>query len=461
MRYITLFGGEAISKLCVMGAFAYLAHVLPPSEYGVVELALSITLFFVLSVESGMGLYGAGILAAHPERLPQLVPQVMVLRVVMGAPLFALLLLGARRFAPDGFGILSVNGLAVLLTPFLVQWVFQGLRQMQWVAIGSAARNLTFAVLILALARPGMDIRLVAVAEVGGIAALALFNMFILRTRVRVPLDWRGCLSGARGLFLRVWFMGLGDVTWAGIWYGPAVIVGSLGQAEQVAWITASVRVVVGFHTFVWLFFFNLLPNLAKELSVAVEAWRVLVMRSLRTSLWPAFLIAVAATLGAPVAMPLVFGASYTEAVLPVRIAIWMIPITWFSGHFRFSLIAAGQRRSEVVISAISAAVGIAAAYTLGRAYGSVGAASALVIAGLTNLVLAVLTSHRLIGAVDIRSSLAPPLTVAVVSLGVGLATTVFAGAVSGTAVGCAIFILLALKYNSELLRAMKGALAG
>lgn len=37
-------------------AFAYLARVLDPREYGVVELALSVTVFIVLGVESGMGL---------------------------------------------------------------------------------------------------------------------------------------------------------------------------------------------------------------------------------------------------------------------------------------------------------------------------------------------------------------------------------------------------------------------
>ncbi len=457
VRYLTLFGGEAVSKVCVMAAFAYLAHVLTPGEYGTVELALSITLFFVLGVESGMGLYGASVLAADPGRLSTLVPQVMLLRLLIGAPLFGLLLAGAWWFAPAFVGILTINGVAVLLTPFLVQWVFQGLRQMQWVAAGAALRNMTFVVLVLVLVRRGSDIRLAAAAEVSGIAALALFNLVVLRTQIQTTLDWRGAFAGARDLFSRVWFMGFGDLTWACIWYGPAVVLRWMGLPNEVAWITASVRVVVGLHTFVWLFFFNLLPNLSKELATGVEAWRSLVKRSLGTVLWPALLIAVAGTLGAPVVMPLVFGPEYAAAIRPAQIAVWMIPIAWYSGHFRFSLIAAGRQRNEVTISALSALAGVSGALLLGQAYGGVGAAIALVAAGLVNAVLATSASSRLIGPVHMGADAGPVAAVTIVSLGIGFATTAAAGALAGALAGCALFSVAAVRYNKDLVRRVRG----
>src|SRR6187401_2499873 len=105
-RYLTLFGGEAFSKLCVIAAFAYLARVLSPAQYGIVELALSVTVFFVLGVESGMGLYGARVVAADPARIPRLVPQVMLLRVVLGIPAFVLILAVAAHYRAAGLGIL-------------------------------------------------------------------------------------------------------------------------------------------------------------------------------------------------------------------------------------------------------------------------------------------------------------------------------------------------------------------
>jgi O-antigen/teichoic acid export membrane protein len=456
-RYLTLFGGEVFSKLCVMAAFAYLARVLSPGDYGTVEWALSLTVFFVLGVESGMGLYGARVVAASPDRIPQLVPQVMVLRAVLGLPAFALILAASVRYQVAGLGLLAINGIAVLLTPFLTQWVFQGLRQMQWVAAGTALRNFAFVGLIVAMVRPGSDIRLVAIAEVSGIALLALFNAVILFRRLRVQLDWRDLMAGTRRLFRDVWFMGFGDFTWACLWYSPALIVERLGLGmEQVAWVAASVRVVLALHTFVWLYFFNLLPNLARELAGNLDDWRGLMQRSMATSMWPACLVALGGTLIAPLLLPMVFGDAYRAAVLPFQIVIWMIPVAWFSGHFRFSLIAAGLQRREFVVSAASAAVTVSASVLLGYSYGSVGAAGALLTGGIVNLILAIAASHRYIGVVPIAPSVGPALVATVVCLAAGLAVAASAGALAGAVVGCGIYVALAARQDNELVRMVR-----
>ena len=55
VRYLTLFGGEAVSKICVLGAFAYLARTLGPRNFGISEFSLSVTVFFVLGTELGLG----------------------------------------------------------------------------------------------------------------------------------------------------------------------------------------------------------------------------------------------------------------------------------------------------------------------------------------------------------------------------------------------------------------------
>lgn len=410
IRYITLTAGETFSKVCVMAAFAYLTHVLSPAEYGIIELALSITVFFVLGVESGMGLYGARIIAAHPERATRLVPQVMLVRAILAGPAFGLVLLVAWRYQAYGLGILAVNGLAILLTPFLTQWVFQGLRQMHFVAAGTALRNLTFVALVLALVRPGSDIRLVAFAEVAGVVVLALVNTWLLSRYIRLRLDWTGVGAGARSVFREVWFMGLSDFTWACLWYAPVLITGWILGPDGVAWIAAPVRVVLALHTFVFLYFFNLLPNLAKELVQGVAAWRVLVRRSITISMGPSILLAVGGTITAPWVIPAVFGEAYRPAIVPFQIAIWMIPVAWFSGHFRFSLIAAGQQRWEFAVSVATAAVTVSLAVGLVGRYGPAGAASALVAGGFVNTAMAMWASHLYVGPITRGRSRIPQI---------------------------------------------------
>jgi O-antigen/teichoic acid export membrane protein len=455
VRYLTLSVGETFSKICVMVAFGYLARVLSPAGYGFIEQALAITVFFVLGVESGMGLYGARIVAAAPERAPQLVTRVMLLRAMIGLPAFVAVLIVATRHQMAGLGILAINGIAILLTPFLTQWVFQGLKQMTWVAGGAVARNVTFVALVFAFVRPGSGLWVVAAAEVCGIVVLALVNAWFLFGRLHLKLDASGLKDGTRRLFNDVWFMGFSDLMWACLWYSPAVIVGwvSAGGAEDVAWIGAAVRVVLAVQVFVFLYFYNLLPNLASELAVSVERWRTLVQRSIATSLWPACLVALGGTLFAPILIPAVYGEGFRPAIVPFQIAIWMIPAAWFNGHFRFSLVAAGEQWWEFLASVATAIVTVVAGLILSRRYGSAGAAAALLSGGISNTLFSMAASSRRIGDLPLMSSAGPAILATLASLLIGAAVSTVAGALPGTVVGCLLFVLAASRQDNELSR--------
>jgi O-antigen/teichoic acid export membrane protein len=407
----------------------------------------------VLGAESGMGSYGARLVAAHPERLPSLVSSVILLRVLYGLPIYLMVLAVAWQYRVAGLSILAINGLSVLLAPLYLQWVFQGLRQMQWVATGAVLRNLAFIVVIVLLVRPGSDIRLVAAAEITGAAVLAGYNVYILFRRLKVVPAWAGVWADTRDLFRNVWYLGLGDLAWAGLWYGPTIIVGwiAIAASEQVAWIAAAVRIVVALHTFVWLYFFNLLPNLAREWAAGPEAWRHMVERSLRLSMWPACLVAVGGTLAAPIGIPLVYRPEYAAAVVPFQIVIWMIPVMWFSGHFRFSLLATGHQRWDFGASAIAALTVAPTAWALASAYGSRGAAAAMLLGAVVNAAVALWASARHNGVVNLGATTGPAIGATALALASGLAASSLAGSVAGTLVGVAIFGLIGLRQKREL----------
>jgi polysaccharide transporter, PST family len=454
-RYLTLFGGEAFSKLCVLAAFAYLARVVGPREFGIIELALSITIFFVLSAENGLGSYGARLVARSRKATAQVVPQVMLLRLFLAVPCYLVMLLGSYWYGIAGPGIVAVYGLVVLVTPLFTQWVSQGLRQMHLVAMGSALRNFLFVTLVLLFVRPGSDTRLVAAAEVCGAMALGVFNTYVLFRVLKVRLEWRGALGGAVRLLRDTWYMGASDITWACLWYSPSVIVGAMGlaAAEHVAWLAAAVRIVVALHSFVWLYFFNMLPNLSRELSIGLDEWRDLVRRSLSTSMWPAFLVALGGTLGAPLIVTILYGSAYEPAVRPLQIVVWMIPVTWFSGHFRFTLLAAGQQRLEFFAAAASAAVMVPLAVVLVYHQGSTGAAVALLVGSVMNAWLALVAVRRNVGRSPALSAIAPALSTCVGCLALGAAAGLVAGTMAAAVVGCLAYTVVALSHDNELTR--------
>jgi O-antigen/teichoic acid export membrane protein len=455
VRYLTLFGGEAFSKLCVLLAFAYLARALGPRDFGIVELAISVTIFFVLGVENGLGSYGARLVSESPERISQLVPKVILLRACLGVPAYLLILAGSRHYGLPGLGIVAIYGGTVLITPFFTQWVFQGLRQMQWVAIGTAVRYLTFAALVFLLVKPHSDVRLVAVAELCGVAVLATFQAVLLYGVLKVRLNWRGSLGGAFAMFRETWYLGASDITWAGLWYSPSLVIGFMGLAatEYVAWLAAAVRIVMALHTFVYLYFFNMIPNLTKELAEGIDGWRDLIERSLSTSIWPACLIALGGTLVAPLIITAIYGPDYVDAVLPLQIVIWMIPVTWFSGHFRFTLIASGHQRLEFAASAVAATITASLAVVFVFLWGSPGAALALLAGGVVNTVLAWKAMTRVVGRVAIGRSVAPAIVTTTACLALGLGVGMVTGPFVSAVAGCLVFSVVAVRQDNDLMR--------
>jgi PST family polysaccharide transporter len=356
-RYLTLFAGEVVSKLCVFAAFAYLARVLGPSGFGLIELALSITLFFVMAVDGGLGSYGARMVSADPDAAPRLLAQITAVRALAAILAYIPLLLGSLFYGMPGAGMLAVYGLAVFFVPFFNQWLFQGLRVMHLVAAATTLRNLVFALVVFAAVGPGADLRVVAAAEVTGVAALAIFTTVVITRVLHVRVDVAGLVRGARRMLAHSWPLGASEVTWAALWYSPTIVLGLQASNEEMAWLAGPLRIVLALHTFVWLYFFNLLPALSRALVTGRGDWRSLTRRSLRTSMWLACLVALVGMLFAPLIVQAVYGPAYARAALPLQIVIWMIPLAWFSGHFRYSLIAAGEQRSEFYALAATVAL--------------------------------------------------------------------------------------------------------
>jgi len=452
-RYLTLFAGEVLSKLCVFAAFAYLARVLGPSGFGLIELALSITLFFVMAVDGGLGSYGARVVSARPDEAPRLLAQITAIRAIAAVIAYVPILLGSLFYGMPGAGMLAVYGLVVFVVPLFNQWLFQCFRAMHLVATGTALRNVVFALVVFALVRRGADLRLVALAEVAGAAALAVFTTVSLRRVLHISPDPRGLSSGAMRMLRQSWPLGASEVTWAALWYSPGIVLGALSTNEQLAWLASPLRIVLALHTFVWLYFFNLLPALSRALVNGDDEWRSLTRRSLRTSMWVAGLVALTGTLFAPVIVQTVYGADYAAAARPLQIVIWMIPLAWFSGHFRYSLIAAGEQRWEFGALAVTVAVTVTCTWLTAPSLGAVGAAIGLVLGGAINGLLAWLAVASRVGTFDAVTPAAGSIVACLACVAIGFALGAAAGSLTGAVVAMLVYLVTAARRDTEIIR--------
>jgi O-antigen/teichoic acid export membrane protein len=160
-------------------------------------------------------------------------------------------------------------------------------------------------------------------------------------------------------------------------------------------------------------------------------------------STWVACLMALAGTLFAPFLIAVAYGDAFGSSVLPFQIAIWMIPLTWLSGHFRFSLVVAGHHRLSLVAAAGGALATVLVSLAGARLAGAPGAAFGLVAGGIVGGAAAAVAVFRVIGTVRLAAPV-PALAACAGAVGVAVAVGPLLGQVAAAVLACGGFAVLA-----------------
>jgi O-antigen/teichoic acid export membrane protein len=455
-RLAAVFAGELVNKASVIVAFMWLARSLDSAVYGEVEWALSVTMVFTLIADGGLATWASAQVAAEPGRAARLIANVGWLRLFLAVPSYLVLLLIAWSYGGSAGTALAVYGLTLWVTPLFLQYLFNGLLRTSWAALGNAVRGLTFLVAVVILVRGSSPPAHVAIAEVLAASALALCNFIVLRRAFDLRPNLREGREGLLRILSQSWRIGATEVTWSIHWYAGIILLGYLAMPTDTAWHSASLRLVMALHTGVWLYLYVLLPNLARVVIRDPSAWAQMLSESIRLTGWIAAAIALVGSLAADTIFTLVFGPSFVAAAPSFRAAVLVIPTAWFSGHIRYSLIAAQHQRKDYQAALVGAATTIALTVALVPFLRSTGAGIALLGGTLANAVAAwVLAKGVLPGCAYFRS-VAAPFGCGAVCVALGFAVAPFAGEVAATAIAATAFAGFAAFAEREALAKLR-----
>jgi O-antigen/teichoic acid export membrane protein len=413
LNLVYLLAGEFAAKLFTFATFSYLARTLGPRDYGFIEFTLAVMVFFSLPVDLGLGSYGAREIARNLDKAARLLREITGLRMVLALCSIAVLAVFIL-FLHKSFQLkilLAMYGVSLLGGPFLLQWFFQAHDQMRWVGWASIIRQACFAGLVLLLFRKGAPLLYIGLIECLSVAAVVLFCAYVARTKMGFSLSQPDLqVSHFMHHLKESAPIGLTELAWGFMWYFCTVLLGFLFADATLGWWGASHRALMALHTFVWLYFFNLLPSISR--CVAGPNGRLLQLMdySVRFAAWASLFGAAFLTMTAPAMLSMLYGPSFRAAAGSFAILAWMLPIAMLSGHHRYILVAYNHQRRLLRCTAISAAVAVVLGFTLVPVYGGAGAAWALVIANGVNLLLVYYSVRELIVEVPLRSQITMPL---------------------------------------------------
>jgi O-antigen/teichoic acid export membrane protein len=387
---LLLYGGEMAAKLFGFFAFTRIGRLLGPESYGRLEFVLALIVFLTLPADGGLGAYAARETARGRCPVPRLLAGVAILRMLLALGSFTVLMAIVMTLpAPTGV-LLTIYGLGFLLMPMQLQWLFQGRGRMEWVAAASVVRYGVFAGLIFFCLRPESSLVWIGIFEALSLLAAAALCAFVARSDLRAAIAaWPPRCSELVGHLRGSWPIGLSQLSWAALWYFATVLLGLWVAGEALGRFTASHRIVMALHTFVWMYFYNLLPTLCRTAAAPSGDMQRLLGPSLTLTSWVGGLAALLATILADDIAALMYGEAYRSAGRLLAVLIWAVPLALVSGHYRYALIACDHERQEFCCNVIGASVAVVLGVLLIPSQGAFAAAVALTVAALVVLVLA------------------------------------------------------------------------
>ncbi len=416
-----LAGGQVISRFTGFLAFAALARALPPSDYGLVEYVVGLSVFFAVVIESGLGVVGVRRLAVRPAGLPAIAAQVPAARLAMAlvsVPAMVLVGMPAARAAGDG-ALLRLFALSLLAAPWRQTWLLQATDRMAAAAFAQVLRMAVFAVLVVALVAGSGDLLRVGWAEIAAVSAMSLFCVAIQQARI-TPWRLRVPLAGLPGLAAEGSVIGLGNVVWSANQYAPLLLVAYFAGGDATGWFGAASRVIGAVLAFSNLDYFNFYPAMARATASDRDELASMMAASYRVLAWGGTLTGLALAVLADPICTLAFGVRFADAGPILAILAWTVPVTLLSGHARWSLVAAGHQ-TRVVIAQLAGSVVIAAlGIALVPGIDARGAALAAVAGSVAAWLVAHAAATRAIGPLPLVGPIVRPAAMAVVvALGV------------------------------------------
>lgn len=418
-NFIILSIGEAFSKLLTFLAFAFLARVLGPESFGTIEFALAIIFVFSQIVDLGTEKIGAVMAARAKENISRLLVHVVSLRVLSSIAAFAILLtLVAFLNQPWTIKqIILLYGLSLFFVPGLLQWLFQGLEKMLWVACFSILRQLVFAAAVFLWIREPEQIWMVALFEVTAVLSVVMFNFIVFHRQFGKP-KFQFDPSYAKSIVKQSLPMFLSQLMMALKLQLPAILLGVLLLSNQeVAWFRASHRIVLAINTFAMLYLFNLLPSISRCYSSKRDELKQLMNNSMRVALWPTIFIGLVGLVFSGPIISGIYGSRYANAATMFSIMVWLIALTMISGHYRSMLFGLSQQKLDFVCTGSGAVVTAMLCMLLIPKYAAVGAAWAMIAAEVLTLALAYYFSAKKIVHVPIVNHLIKPIFAATLTI--------------------------------------------
>jgi O-antigen/teichoic acid export membrane protein len=377
---ISLLSAMVVRKFLGVIAIAYLARMLGPSDFGILNFAFAIISYFMLVTVMGLDTLGIREIARNRDKTENCVGNILVLRFCLGLLAFGLLFLFVSivdKPAQVEYLIL-LYGLSLIPYIMLLEWVFQGVEKMEYIFVSSTIQTIVYVGLIfLFVISPGQLLYVPLILVFANICE-AGFLIFIftkqigkLRPRFHFP-TWTVFIRQALPI-------GISGFMIAIIYNADMVMLGFMRTNEEVGYYSAAYK-IIWFIMGVFVAYFNsIFPVTAHYYKQSLEALKNFIEYSSKLVITIALPLAVGGTMLAKPIMNLIYGGKYDDGVIAFQILLWVLVVLCLNSIYARGLWACDRQKRYMAITAVQATSNIALNLLLIPLFGIVGACIATI----------------------------------------------------------------------------------
>jgi O-antigen/teichoic acid export membrane protein len=400
-NFLSLTFADFFNKALAFLGVAYLARVLKAEGFGKIEFAQAIIVYFLLVVNQGFSVFGTREIAKDKTWIRIYVNQIMTMRLLLCLVSYILLVIFVLCInQPNEVKrLFLIYGFTLFTFSLTLDWVFQGIEKMEYVAIGRIITQVVYVGgLFLLVKRYDQLLRVPVIQVVGAITgAMFLLYTFIKKYGgIKLSYDlnlWKQILKQSMP-------MGVSFLVIQLYYSFDSVMLGFMKGTTVVGWYNAAYKIVLLFIGFATLFGTAIFPVLSRYYKESLDRLNQFVFQSSRLNIFFGLPIAVAGTILSGQIIQLVYGPSYQASILPLQILIWSVFTVYFNCPFAFCLLAC-DRQKEYMYSVIAGAiVNLILNFMLIPKYSMLGASVATMVCEVITLGLILFYSRRIVKAI-------------------------------------------------------------
>jgi O-antigen/teichoic acid export membrane protein len=380
----------------VIGFFitVYLARVLNPSGFGILNVGLAVLGYLMLAGSPGIQVIEARNVAAEPEPVPRRVNSVLSLRLVLAAVLLVMTMAVTAVVAFDAKEtprVIVLYAVSLLPAAMFLDWFFQGIEELVMVGYARIVNYSMYGIAVLLLVKSTDDLIWAPVAFAVGNLTASVFLLTQYQVRFGVftfewdPATWKAVLAQnlpvGIGAFFGQSFMNL-----------PALVLAYVGSIVEVGVFSAAMKVVFMLLIVDRIFNALFLPAATRYAVRGRDIFEPFVRLMIKLVLVIVIPLTLVVIVAAPWAVELLFGSAYGDAAAVLRILAFYVGLTVLNSVFVVSLIGSGSERVYTRMMVIGSLITAVAVITLSYTHGTTGAGLGVV---LGEFITAALMGYR------------------------------------------------------------------